>query len=162
MRTWKLVSAGLFVSTLALACGTAASLGDGQNDSNQTAASTPDASSKPPSTTTSTVPPVPAPAVAAAAPDAAAAATMTQTFPVGLDACNGGACTGGYDGDLQPERIDSATKLCTELGFTKATAFTFDGDDQPGGRFCAFSKNAWGCDDSCDGCNPIASVTCTK
>ena len=161
MRTWKLVFVGLSVSTMLLACGTAASIGDGHNDADQTASSTPDATPSKPSTTTSTVKPVPSSTSDAAAPDAATT-TMTHTFPVGLDACNGGACAAGYDGDLQPERLESATKLCTDLGFVKATTFTFDAEDQPGGQFCSFSKNAWGCDDSCDGCNPMTSVTCTK
>ena len=86
---------------------------------------------------------------------------MRSTFAIGATDCNGGHCQGGYDGVKDDALLPTAHKQCKDRAFVRAIDFTIG--DQPGGRFCAFgSGGAYGCDQSCDGCNTMATVICER
>jgi hypothetical protein len=85
---------------------------------------------------------------------------VTQTFTLVAGDCGGGRCSGGYDDEKNPAQLTTANKLCADRGYVRATDFTIGG--QPGGRFCSYNGSAYGCDDSCDGCNVMTTVTCAK
>ena len=95
-----------------------------------------------------------------AAIDAGPDATMVMSFTVASE-CDGSRCRGGRDGtkDLT-NGTSTADKVCTQHSFTRSTSFTIS-NTQPGGRFCSWNNNAWACDPSCSGCNPIDNVTCS-
>lgn len=119
----------------------------------------PGSSSSASSSSSEAAPANPTPDTSVDAGGADASPLSPATFPVAKDACDGAHCNGGYDGTKKPEGKATADKLCEGHGFPHASDFAI-GSDEPGGRFCSWKGTTWGCDKSCAGCNPIASVTC--
>jgi hypothetical protein len=102
-------------------------------------------------------------AAADAAIDAPPDATMTMSFAVGNNECNGSRCRGGYNGTIDMTGgARTADKVCAQHSYTRATTFTIS-NNQPGGAFCSWNPTTmqWGCDPSCSGCNAINNVTCS-
>ncbi|MFN0246173.1 MAG: hypothetical protein ACKV2T_04650 [Kofleriaceae bacterium] len=93
------------------------------------------------------------------------AAPIMMTFNIVATDCDGSRCKGGYDGVKQPTDGGTANtaKLCADRQFPTAIDFTIN-SNTPGGRFCTWAPGTmtWGCDGSCSGCNPIATVTCSN